>query len=120
MLASSGLITAPLRLSKGRRTPACPREGGGRPSLHARDNVLVEPASDQAEHATIADPLLDPLHQPLVRDAVEVALEVGVDHEGMAFLDQTVDLLERVATAPPRPEAVAARMERRLEDRPRV
>ena len=35
----------------------------------------------------------------------------------MAFLDQTVDFFERVATAPPRPEAVARRVERRLEDR---
>ena len=31
--------------------------------------------------------------------------------------DQTVDFFERVATAPPRPEAVARRVERRLEDR---
>ena len=43
----------------------------GRPPCHAPQDVLPEPAADQAEDPTIADPLLDPAHQPLVRDALE-------------------------------------------------
>jgi hypothetical protein len=73
--------------------------------------------SQPRTRATVADPFLDLRHQPLVRDAVEVALEVGVDHEGVTVLDQPVHFAQRVMAAASRPEAVALRTERRLEDR---
>src|SRR6266567_1497213 len=88
-----------------------------RPSFHAPQDVLREPAAQQTENAPIADALLDPLHQPLVWDGVEVALKVGVHHEGMALFDQMRHFAQRVPATAPRPKAVARRTERRLEDR---
>ncbi len=75
-----------------RRAPACPCEGGGRPSFQTPQDVLPEPTAQQREDTTIADTFLDPLHQRLVRDAVEVALKVGIDHVGEAVLDQVIHL----------------------------
>ena len=88
-----------------------------RPAFHVPQHLLPEPAAQQIEHAAIADPRLDPLHQPLVRNAVEVAREIGIDHIGVALLDQTVYFAERVMAAAPRPEAVAPGMEASLENR---
>src|SRR5690554_4904209 len=93
------------------------RAPGWRPSLQPRHDVLLEPAMEQGEKATIADPFLYPFHQWLVRDRVEVALQVGIDHEGEAFLEQTIYFAQRVTAAAPRPKAVALRTERGLEDR---
>src|SRR6185436_9441822 len=54
---------------------------------------------------------------PLVRKAVEVTLEVGIHHDGEPFLEQAVDLAQRVMAASSRTETVAPLAERRLEDR---
>src|SRR5690606_19588576 len=78
------------------------RAPGWRPSLQPRHDVLLEPAMEQGEKATIADPFLYPFHQWLVRDRVEVALQVGIDHEGEAFLEQTIYFAQRVTAAAPR------------------
>ncbi len=88
-----------------------------RPSFQLAHDVLLEPAAQDAEDTPITHALLDTLHQPVMRDGVEVALEDGIDHEGVAALDQPSHFAQRIPAAAPRPKAVARRSERRLEDR---
>jgi hypothetical protein len=44
---------------------------GRRPSIKAVQNIGLKPATDQVEHAAVADALLEPCDQTLVRDRVE-------------------------------------------------
>src|SRR5277367_51156 len=88
-----------------------------RPRLLTFEDVGLQPASDQIEHPAIADLRLDPRHQTIVGDRVEIALQVGVHHEGVAFLDQPIDLPQRVMASASRTEAVAPLAEPHLENR---
>jgi hypothetical protein len=93
------------------------RSRRGRPSLHVLHDVLPQEAFYQRQNASVADLFRYPRHQPVVRDRVEVALQVGVHHMGVTFLQQPVDLPQRVLAAAFRTEAVAAFPELRLKDR---
>ena len=88
-----------------------------RPSVRSPHDIGRQPAAQQIEDPAIADPFLHPPHQPLVRNAVEVGLEVGVHHEGVAVLDQSIHFAQRVMATPSRSEAVAPLQELHLEDR---
>src|SRR5271166_2541234 len=88
-----------------------------RPRLQTLQDVGLQPAPDQIEHAAIADLRLDPRHQTIVRNGIDIAGEVGVHHIGVAVLDQPIDLPQRVVAAASRTEAIAPVVEPRLENR---
>jgi len=88
-----------------------------RPSLQALQDVGLQPASDQIEHAAITDLGLDPRHQAIMRNRVKIADEVGVRHVGIAVLEQPIDFPQRVVASASRTEAVAPVTEPRLENR---
>ena len=88
-----------------------------RPPVETLQDVGLQPAADQVEHATVDDVLLDPRHQTIVRNRVEIAFQVGIYHEGIAIPDQLIDLPQGVVASALRTEAVAAVREAVLEDR---
>ena len=67
-----------------------------RPSFHAPQDIGLQPAPDRIEKAAIADLRLDPRHQRIVWDRIEVTGQIGIDHVGVARLQPTIDLAQRV------------------------
>ncbi len=88
----------------------------GVPVCRLRHDLLVQERLNQRQHAAVADRTFHQAQQPLMRDGVEVALQVGVHHMGEAFLQQPIDLPQRVLAAPPGSEAVASGAELNLEN----
>src|SRR6185369_9154821 len=74
-------------------------------------------AADESQHATITDALPELSHQHVVVHAVEELLQVHVHHDATTFLDEALRLHDCVVSASPRPEAVAAFREGRVEYR---
>lgn len=104
-------------LRSGRHDCPLGRASRWRPSVETLQDIGLQPITDHAEHATVDDVLLDPSDQTIMRNRVEVALQVGVNHEGIAVLDQLIGLPQSVMAPTLRTEAVAAVGEAVLENR---
>ena len=88
-----------------------------RPSLQTLQDIGLQPASDQIEHAAIADLALDPRHERFMWNRVEVGSQIRIHHMGVSVLDQPIDFPQRVMAPASRTEAVAPLREPVLEDR---
>src|SRR6266478_3891031 len=86
------------------------------PTRHVRHDLLPEKALDQRQDAPVADRLAHPRHQLVVRDRIEVTLQVGIHDMSEAFLQQPIDLPQRIFAASSRPEAVTSRSELDFKD----
>lgn len=87
------------------------------PTFHVLNDVLLQPARQQLQQATIADVLFDFLCKQVVRDAVKVAFEVSVHHVGVAFSQVSIDFPQRVLAAFARSESVTYVQKFFLKDR---
>ncbi len=90
---------------------------GRLPTLEFFEHAGAKKTFHQRHHPPVGDPLFDPRHQPVVRNGVEVAFQVGIDHPGVAALEERVHAAQRVFGPAPRSEAVTVLGEFRLEDR---
>ncbi len=99
----------------------------GRPMLQTPQDVLLEPPSEQVEHASICYPCFHPFHQLAMRNAVEAALEVGVHHKAYPALSspstsrnaslqlRPVEIRSSLDRTPPR-RPLNHELDRRLDD----
>ena len=67
----------------------------------------LQVATDESQHATIADALRKPTHQHVVIDPVEKLFQIHVHHDATALLDIPLRLDYRVVRAPAWPKPVA-------------
>jgi hypothetical protein len=86
------------------------------------DPILAEDAGleerlDQAQDALVPDPMSHPVHEGRVVDLVEACRDVAFQHPLIGVGRQQTDLGDRVVGSALRAEAVADRLEVRLEDR---
>src|SRR5215510_793493 len=89
----------------------------GRPSPHPLDDVLVQKGTDQLQHCAVANPLRDLPQKRLIRDAVKVAVQVGIHYKVIAFLDEFIDLAQRVFAAATRAKTVTGVLKLALKNR---
>ena len=80
-------------------------------------DARLQECLDQGENTLISDASAHPIQKSRVPDVVEARFDVRVQHPVVALGAEVVDLGDRVMSPTLRAEAVADRLEVRLEDR---